>query len=228
MSFTDPDWTPLLEMTFEPEQPIRSEQGVALYGNPVALINGKLGAPIIQPQWHPFLAVTWGDGQVGLVYDHSIHGAVSSVDLGAVAAGYEYRVIYEQIRISTGQSRVLYFDVEVGGTYRAIDMLTMSGIANEFGQYTIYRYTGCSVAHMVGTARTAYMLSSDYTFTSDTSSVPNPAPYVTGAALNGGNSARGVGIASADMAVPTNMRLRLSGATLSAGKAWLHRRKVAV
>ena len=223
MSFANPDYTPLLEMTFDPEEPIRSEQGLALYGNPEAIIRGKQGAPINEAAWHPFDAETWGDGADGLVYDYAVDGAVSTIDLGAVAAGYEYRVVYEQIRISTATGfRYLYFDVEVGGTYRAIKMLDMSYyVGGEIPSYGVYRHSGASVASMVGFERTAYSVFSSYLFNTTGNT------YTTGAALDGGAATNGVGIAAADTAIPTNMRLRLSGSTLSDGKIWLHKRKVA-
>ena len=228
MSFANPDYTPLLEMTFDPEEPIRSEQGLALYGNPIAIIRGNLGAPITKAAWHPYNAETWGDGADGLVYNYDIHGAVSGIDLGAVIPGYEYRVVYEQIRIASSPSRVLFFDVVINGIWRAIPMITMSNAANELGQYTLYRSSGVSVAHMSGTARTSYILSSEIVYTSDTSSTPNPGPYTDGIALSGYSKSDGLGMSAAGSAIQTQMRLRLSGSTLSAGKIWLHKRKVSV
>jgi hypothetical protein len=50
MPITDPDWTPPIEMTFDVEKPIRSEQGVLLAGNPIALAMGKPGAPRVQAE----------------------------------------------------------------------------------------------------------------------------------------------------------------------------------
>jgi len=45
---TDPDWIDPEETTFDVEKPIRSEQGVMLAGNPIAIAQGKPGAPKIQ------------------------------------------------------------------------------------------------------------------------------------------------------------------------------------
>jgi len=42
---TDPDWIDPEETTFDVEKPIRSEQGVMLAGNPIAIALGKPGAP---------------------------------------------------------------------------------------------------------------------------------------------------------------------------------------
>jgi hypothetical protein len=42
---TDPDWIDPEETTFDVGKPIRSEQGVMLAGNPIAIAMGKPGAP---------------------------------------------------------------------------------------------------------------------------------------------------------------------------------------
>jgi hypothetical protein len=205
------------------KKPITLQTGRALRDNPIEIASGGFGAPITEAAWHAYDAEAWGDGADGLVYDYAVDGAVSTIDLGAVTAGYEYRVVYEQIRISTATTfRYLYFDIAVGGTYRAIKMLDMSyEVTGEITTYGVYRHSGLSVASMVGFERTAYSVFSSYSFntTGDT--------YTTGAALGGVAGTNGVGIAAADTAVPTSMRLRLSGSTLSAGKIWLHKRKVA-
>lgn len=45
MPITDPDWVPMIEATFDPGKPARSEQAVAFAGNPIAIALGKPGAP---------------------------------------------------------------------------------------------------------------------------------------------------------------------------------------
>jgi len=45
---TDPDWIDPEETTFDVEKPIRSEQGVMLAGNPIAIAMGKPGAPRVR------------------------------------------------------------------------------------------------------------------------------------------------------------------------------------
>lgn len=47
MAFSDPDWFTLTELSLEPEKPIRSEQGMAFYANPIAMAMGKPDAPKI-------------------------------------------------------------------------------------------------------------------------------------------------------------------------------------
>jgi hypothetical protein len=45
MPITNPDWIPPIEMDFDVGKPIRSEQGVQLAGNPIAIIQSADGAP---------------------------------------------------------------------------------------------------------------------------------------------------------------------------------------
>lgn len=52
MPITDPDYVPPIAITFDEEKPIRSEQGLLLAGNPIAIALGKPGAPRI---WLPAL-----------------------------------------------------------------------------------------------------------------------------------------------------------------------------
>ena len=48
MVITNPDWVPPIEMTFDVEKPIRSEQGLMLAGNTIAMGLGKPGAQRIE------------------------------------------------------------------------------------------------------------------------------------------------------------------------------------
>lgn len=45
MTLTDPDWIDPIESTFDPGKAVRSDQGVMLAGNPIAIALGKPGAP---------------------------------------------------------------------------------------------------------------------------------------------------------------------------------------
>lgn len=45
MTITNPDWVPPIESTFDTGKAIRSEQGLMLAGNPIAIALGKPGAP---------------------------------------------------------------------------------------------------------------------------------------------------------------------------------------
>ena len=45
MPIINPDWVPPIESTFDVKKPIRSEQGLMLAGNPIAIAEGKPGAP---------------------------------------------------------------------------------------------------------------------------------------------------------------------------------------
>ena len=45
MPIINPDWVPPIESTFGVKKPIRSEQGLMLAGNPIAIAEGAAGAP---------------------------------------------------------------------------------------------------------------------------------------------------------------------------------------
>ena len=49
MPIINPDWVPPVESTFDVKKPIRSEQGLILAGNPIAIAEGAPGAPRIVP-----------------------------------------------------------------------------------------------------------------------------------------------------------------------------------
>lgn len=49
MSLTDPDWIDPIESTFDPGKAIRSDQGLMMAGNLIALALAKPGAPRIVP-----------------------------------------------------------------------------------------------------------------------------------------------------------------------------------
>ena len=45
MTIINPPWVPPIEATFDEGKPIRSQQGLALAGNPIAMAEGASGAP---------------------------------------------------------------------------------------------------------------------------------------------------------------------------------------
>jgi hypothetical protein len=49
MPIVNPDWVAPIEMTFDEGKPIRSEQGLMLAGNPIAITLGKPNAPRNRP-----------------------------------------------------------------------------------------------------------------------------------------------------------------------------------
>ena len=103
MPILDPDWIPPIEMTFDVEKPIRSEQGLQLAGNPIAALQGKPGSPVTISGWHPWDA-TLNNQSDGLVYDHAVDGSVASVETAVLAAGYEYWLQWEGLSAVSGAS----------------------------------------------------------------------------------------------------------------------------
>jgi len=92
MPIIDPDWTTPIEMTFDPGKSIRSDQGLMLAGNPIAMAQGKPGAPYIQAIWHPYNGAVVGDGFDGRIWSFAIDGAVTAFETPDFLDGYEYRL----------------------------------------------------------------------------------------------------------------------------------------
>jgi hypothetical protein len=97
MPFTDPDWTDPIEATFDPEKAIRSEQGILLSFNPIALALAKPGAPYIVTDWHPFDGAAVGDGNEGVIYDFATDGGVTEIVSPDFAEGWEYAFIFDAL-----------------------------------------------------------------------------------------------------------------------------------
>ena len=117
MPITDPDWTPPIEMTFDVEQPIRSEQGIMLAGNPIALAQGKPGSPYIETAWHPYDSAAVGDGNTGLLWDFATDGVPADFDGPLFEDGFTYKVVIDRFTASGlgGVSSEASVDVRVIG-----------------------------------------------------------------------------------------------------------------
>jgi hypothetical protein len=128
MPIINPDWVPPIEATFTDEKPVRSEQGLMLAGNPIAMAMGKPGAPYIAAEWHPFNGAAHGDGLDGLIYDHTADGGVSQISLGAVLPGYEYRWMFEKVTGPVG-GRSMRFQAQIAGTWRQLSGVVIGSVS---------------------------------------------------------------------------------------------------
>jgi hypothetical protein len=97
MPITDPDWTAPIEMTFDPNRPIRSNQGNMLAGNPIAMALMKPGSPVILANWHPYNMVTAEDGATGEIWSHAVDGAVATIETPGFVDGFEYQLICDEL-----------------------------------------------------------------------------------------------------------------------------------
>lgn len=65
----------------------------ALRDNPVAVAEGATGAPLLSSGWHPYDAVTVGDGVTGELWSFAADGVVQYVTTPTLEAGYDYKLI---------------------------------------------------------------------------------------------------------------------------------------
>jgi hypothetical protein len=96
MPIVNPDYVPPIAMTFDEEKPIRSEQGLLLAGNPIAIAQGKPGAPVISQGWHPYDA-TLNNESDGLLYSHAVDGDVASIETPVLSLNFEYWATWEDV-----------------------------------------------------------------------------------------------------------------------------------
>ena len=135
MALTDPDWVEPIEMTFDVEKPIRSEQGLMLAGNPIAIANAKNGSPIIQTGWHPYDAVEAGDGATGEIWSFSAEGAVTVITSPTFEDGYEYRFVFDGLShdaasVSRGVQMEFYRETSAAWSGTGVSPQTITTIPN--------------------------------------------------------------------------------------------------
>lgn len=220
MSLTNPDWIPPIEATFDPDKPIRSEQGIMLAGNPIAARQAKTGAPVEATGWHGFGQTAIGTGS-GLVYNGA---TVSTVTIGAVQAGYEYRIACNGIARDTTSDITadLLLELRIGGTWVSVGSIARLSLAGSGGDpVTYYRASTDGVVGFAGASRRGYIYSGSYAYTSDNISIP---PNFPDGALTTENIIRAVGVATP--ATPTDIRLRMSAGNLGAGSIRVYQRLV--
>lgn len=94
----------------------------ALRDNPGAMASAESGAPVIFAGWHPYNKVSVGDGQTGLIYDHSINGTVADIVTPDFEDGFEYRLIGSALSHNSGVSTTLELELyqETSASYDSV------------------------------------------------------------------------------------------------------------
>jgi hypothetical protein len=104
----------------------------ALRDNPVAIVEGAPGAPIIRREWHPWNAAVYGS-ETGLIYDRSVDGDVSIVETPVFEVGYEYKLYVQRFRpVSSGASLQLSWR-RTGESYQAWIGISAVGTGSRIG-----------------------------------------------------------------------------------------------
>lgn len=86
------------------DSPITSTLMTALADNPIAITQQDTGAPVGAFGWHPYDAVTVGDGNAGLIYDGATDGTVATIETPDFEDGYTYRLFILDISPTLGSN----------------------------------------------------------------------------------------------------------------------------
>lgn len=98
------DWTDIQDPALDPDAPVTSELAYAFRDNPIAIAEGAVGAPYVG-NFAPYNGSNVGGAGDGKIYDFSTDGAVSLVTTPTLVAGYDYKLIYDNLtRSSTAGS----------------------------------------------------------------------------------------------------------------------------
>lgn len=115
------DWNDITEAETDPGAPGTSSLWKRWWKNPMAVAEGSAGAPVVSAGWHPYDMVEHGDGNDGLIYDHSVDGTVTTVTTPDFEDDYEYRLICESMSAdNSGVTLEIDF-------YRELDALWAAG-----------------------------------------------------------------------------------------------------
>lgn len=90
----------------DPLAPIIAQLMKALEMNPRAIAEGATGAPIMQSAWHPYDAVTYGDGNTGRLWSFAVDGVVTLIESPVFTTGFEYRLIVQRLLCSSATSEL--------------------------------------------------------------------------------------------------------------------------
>lgn len=86
----------------------------ALRDNPIAIAESASGAPILSSGWHPYDKANVGDGAAGLLYDHTVNGAVATITTPDFEDGWEYKLVGRAFGHTNGSARSMSIQVHSG------------------------------------------------------------------------------------------------------------------
>lgn len=100
-------FTDITNSQIDADSPVTQPLMTALRDNTPATAEGSSGAPVVATGWHPYDMVSVGDGNDGLIYDHSVDGATTTVTSPTLEDGYEYMIRLDGIvHPATGVERI--------------------------------------------------------------------------------------------------------------------------
>lgn len=107
-------WTEITNAQTDQDSPLTQTLVQALRDNVNAAAEGATGAPANIAGWHPYDMVDNDDGADGKVYDYSVDGSTTGLEI-TLSAGFEYLVFITDLSHGDGTSRNLLLD-----GYRAV------------------------------------------------------------------------------------------------------------
>lgn len=116
------------------DSPVTATLMAALEENPAAIAEGATDAPVVASAWHPYDAVTVGDGADGLIWDQSVDGSLATITTPDFEDGYEYALFIEGVTTSA-TSGTFSFDLykEVDAAYQFVQTAIPWGGTAHYG-----------------------------------------------------------------------------------------------
>jgi hypothetical protein len=149
-------WTSITNAQTDQDSPVTQTLMQALRDNVPATAEGATNSPVMVSGWHPYDMVNVSDGNDGKVYDFSVDGAVTALEI-TIDAGFEYRVVFHDIAHNSGASnRSFLVDVYQANAASYANLLTSTNTGttgdDADGWFDLYhpRLTASNYASMQG------------------------------------------------------------------------------
>lgn len=122
-------WTDITNAQTDQDSPVTQTLVQALRDNVNAAAEGATGAPANVAGWHPYDMVDNDDAADGKVYDFSVDGATTGLEI-TLAAGFEYLVFLSGVSHGNGTARNLLFDGYRVNAASYVNIYTSSSTGN--------------------------------------------------------------------------------------------------
>jgi hypothetical protein len=118
-------WTNQDPNSLLPGKPWTSAKALAAFENPTAYAEQASGAPINRAAWHPYDALTVGDGNDGEYYSGQSFTTIATPNF---ENGFEYRILGRGITFTSAVATTLQIDYLINGAwermYNSVSVMT--------------------------------------------------------------------------------------------------------
>lgn len=131
-----PSYTEITNGQVDQDSPISQALMTAIRDNPLALFEAATDSPVNQWAWHLYDMFEVGDGNDGVIWDHSSDGTSATIETPTFSAGFEYKLYLENLS-SGGNSATFSVDFYktsdagyqgagdmISGTFNAADVIS--------------------------------------------------------------------------------------------------------